>query len=106
MSNYHTFTIPYGKKFHAKKIEKLCYTKDLLLNAEWNQPKERTVYLHRHPAFFGRVEDVIGDCCGTCPRPTTQEEIEIAEKESEIYASGNVSFRIDDPGRQVSLFNL
>lgn len=29
MSNYHTFTIPYGVKFHAKKIEKLCYTRDL-----------------------------------------------------------------------------
>ncbi|RYC64850.1 hypothetical protein CHU98_g1360 [Xylaria longipes] len=60
VSNYHTFTVPYGVKFHAKKIEKLCYTKDLLLNAEWNQPKEREVYLHRHPAFFGRVEDQIG----------------------------------------------
>ncbi|RYP56917.1 hypothetical protein DL769_009824 [Monosporascus sp. CRB-8-3] len=106
LSNYHTFTVPYGEKFHAKKIEKLCYTKDLLLNAEWNQPKERTVYLHRHPAFFGRVEDVIGDCCGTCPRPTTSEEIEIAEKESDIYVSGNVSFRIDDPGRQqIGSFN-
>ena len=101
VSNYHTFTVPYGEKFHAKKIEKLCYTKDLLLNAEWNQPKERKVYLHRHPAFFGRVEDVIGDCCGTCPVPATAEEMEIAEKETEIYVSGNVSFRIDDPGRQV-----
>ena len=101
VSNYHTFTVPYGEKFHAKKIEKLCYTKDLLLNAEWNQPKERKVYLHRHPAFFGRVEDVIGDCCGTCPLPATAEEMEIAEKETEIYVSGNVSFRIDDPGRQV-----
>lgn len=29
VSNYHTFTVPYGVKFHAKKIEKLCYTKDL-----------------------------------------------------------------------------
>ena len=29
VSNYHTFTIPYGEKFHAKKIEKLCYTKDI-----------------------------------------------------------------------------
>ncbi|RYP91396.1 hypothetical protein DL770_002441 [Monosporascus sp. CRB-9-2] len=106
VSNYHTFTVPYGKKFHAKKIEKLCYTKDLLLNAEWNQPKERAVYLHRHPAFFGRVEDVVSDCCGTCPKPTTPEEIEIAEKESEIYVSGNVSFRIDDPGRQqIGSFN-
>ncbi|KAI1269144.1 ankyrin repeat protein [Xylariaceae sp. FL1019] len=106
VSNYHTFTVPYGVKFHAKKIEKLCYTKDLLLNAEWNQPKEREVYLHRHPAFFGRVQDVFGDCCGTCPQPKTPEEIEVAEKENEIYVSGNVSFRIDDPGRQqIGSFN-
>ncbi|KAI1288909.1 ankyrin repeat protein [Xylaria venustula] len=106
VSNYHTFTVPYGVKFHAKKIEKLCYTKDLLLNAEWNQPKEREVYLHRHPAFFGRVEDVINDCCGTCPKAQTSQEVEIAEKESEIYVSGNVSFRIDDPGRQqIGSFN-
>ncbi|KAI0798951.1 ankyrin repeat-containing domain protein [Xylaria sp. FL0064] len=104
VSNYHTFTVPYGVKFHAKKIEKLCYTKDLLLNAEWNQPKEREVYLHRHPAFFGRVEDVIGDCCGTCPKLQTPEEIETAAKESEIYVSGNATFRTDDPGRQASLF--
>ncbi|KAK8056279.1 hypothetical protein PG993_001506 [Apiospora rasikravindrae] len=106
VSSYHTFTIPYGEKFHAKKIEKLCYTRDLLLNAEWNQPKEREVYLHRHPAFFGRVNDVIADCCGTCPKPKTSEEIEIAKKESEVYVSGEVSFRIDDPGRQqIGSFN-
>ncbi|KAI1660959.1 ankyrin [Daldinia decipiens] len=106
VANYHTFTIPYGEKFHAKKIEKLCYTKDLLLNAEWNQPIEREVYLHRHPAFFGRVQDVIGDCCSTCPKPRTPEEIEVAEKESEIYVSGKATFRIDDPGRQqIGSFN-
>ncbi|KAK7951449.1 uncharacterized protein PG986_007177 [Apiospora aurea] len=106
VSSYHTFTIPYGEKFHAKKIEKLCYTRDLLLNAEWNQPKEREVYLHRHPAFFGRVNDVIADCCGTCPKPKTPDEIETAKKESEIYVSGQVSFRIDDPGRQqIGSFN-
>ncbi|KAH8675444.1 ankyrin repeat protein [Xylariales sp. PMI_506] len=106
VSNYHTFTMPYGPKFNAKKIEKLCYTRDLLLNAEWNQPKEREVYLHRHPAFFGRVEDVINDCCGACPNPGTTEEVEIAEKESEIYVSGRISFRIDDPGRQqIGSFN-
>ena len=33
ISNYHSLTIPYGPKYHAKKIEKLLYTKDLLLNA-------------------------------------------------------------------------
>lgn len=43
VSNYHTFTVPYGARFHAKKIEKLCYTRDLLLNSEWNQPKDREV---------------------------------------------------------------
>lgn len=49
---------------------------------------------------------VIGDCCGTCPEPKTPEEIEIAEKESEIYVSGKVTFRIDDPGRQASTLAL
>ncbi|KAK4184990.1 ankyrin repeat protein [Podospora australis] len=106
VSNYHTFTVPYGAKFNAKKIEKLCYTRDLLLNAEWNQPKEREVYLHRHPAFFGRVQDVIEDCCGSCPTPVTPEEKEAAEKEGEIYISGKVSFLIDNPGRQqIGSFN-
>jgi len=33
VSNYHSFTVPYGPKYHAKKIEKLLYAKDLLLNA-------------------------------------------------------------------------
>ena len=33
ISNYHSFSIPYGPKYHAKKIEKLMYQKDLLLNA-------------------------------------------------------------------------
>ncbi|KAK0624036.1 hypothetical protein B0T14DRAFT_428976 [Immersiella caudata] len=106
VSNYHTFTVPYGVQFHAKKIEKLCYTRDLLLNAEWNQPKERQVYLHRHPAFFGRVQDVVEDCCGSCPVPVTPEEKEVAEKEGEIYISGKVSFLIDNPGRQqIGSFN-
>ncbi|KAF5025038.1 hypothetical protein F66182_2906 [Fusarium sp. NRRL 66182] len=106
VSNYHTFTVPYGQHFHAKRIEKLCYTRDLLLNAEWNQPDDRNVYLHRHPAFFGRVDDVIEDCCGSCPMPVTPEEKEVAEKEAEIYIEGKVSFLIDDPGRQqIGSFN-
>ncbi|KAK2027141.1 hypothetical protein LX32DRAFT_454767 [Colletotrichum zoysiae] len=106
VSNYHTFTVPYGRYFHAKKIEKLCYTRDLLLNAEWNQHEKREVYLHRHPAFFGRVKDVVEDCCGCCPKPVTPEELEVAEKEGEIYISGKVAFLIDDPGRQqIGSFN-
>ncbi|RHZ50985.1 ankyrin repeat protein [Aspergillus thermomutatus] len=100
VSDYHTFTIPYGEKFHARKIEKLLYTKDLLLNAEWNKPKDRDVHLHRHPAFFGNVEDVIEDCCGFCPVPVTSEEKELAAEESKIYVSGRIKFLQDNPGRQ------
>ncbi|KAJ4983396.1 hypothetical protein SVAN01_11131 [Stagonosporopsis vannaccii] len=100
VSDYHTFTVPYGPKFHAKKIERLLYAKDLLLNAEWNRPKERDTTLHRHPAFFGNADDIIGDCCGYCPKPTTLEDEEIAEIENKIYVSGNLTFIKDDPGRQ------
>ncbi|KAL8692808.1 MAG: hypothetical protein Q9224_003884 [Gallowayella concinna] len=106
VSNYHSFTVPYGPKYHAKKIEKLLYTKDILLNAEWNQNKDRTVTLHRHPCFIGPVESVIQDCCGFCPEPQTDEEREVAEEESKIYVSGEVSFMKDDPGRQaIGSFN-
>ncbi|OKO96895.1 hypothetical protein PENSUB_10449 [Penicillium subrubescens] len=106
ISDYHTFTIPYGRRFNARKIEKLLYTKDLLLNAQWNQKKDREVYLHRHPAFFGEAEHVIGDCCGFCPQPVTDEERKIAEEESKIYISGKISFIKDDPGRQeIGSFN-
>ncbi|KAI5356788.1 Putative ankyrin repeat-containing domain superfamily [Septoria linicola] len=104
VSNYHSFTISYGPKFHARKIEKLLFTKDLLLNSEWNKPKDRAeINLHRHPAFFGRAEDVFGDCCGYCPVPGTEEEEELAEEESKIYVSGDIRgrFLIDNPGRQM-----
>ncbi|KAI4103740.1 MAG: hypothetical protein L6R37_003668 [Teloschistes peruensis] len=106
VSNYHSFTVPYGPKYHAKKIEKLLYTKDILLNAEWNQNKDRTVTLHRHPCFIGPVENVLHDCCGFCPVPQTEEEHEVAEEEAKIYVSGDVTFMKDDPGRQaIGSFN-
>ncbi|ODH53226.1 hypothetical protein GX48_00422 [Paracoccidioides brasiliensis] len=106
VSNYHTFTIPYGPKYTSKKIEKLIYKKDLLLNAEWNKPKDRSVDLHRHPAFFGSVEHVIDDCCGFCPVPLTDEEKDISEQEGKKYVSGKVQFMKNDPGRQaIGSFN-
>jgi hypothetical protein len=106
ISDYHTFSIPYGPKYSAKRIERLLYAKDLLLNAEWNKSKDREVNLHRHPAFFGNATDVIEDCCGSCPAPLTPEEHEIAEKEAKIYVSGKISFIKDDPGRQaIGSFN-
>lgn len=106
VSDYHTFTIPYGPKYHARKIERLLYAKDLLLNAEWNRPKDRDTALHRHPAFFGYADDVIGDCCGHCPKPASPEEQEVADAESKIYVSGDLTFIKDDPGRQaIGSFN-
>lgn len=99
-------TVPYGPKYNAAKINRLLYAKDLLLNAEWNQPEDRTVYLHRHPCFFGTAEEVIQDCCGYCPVPTTDEEKEVAEKESKTNVSGVLKFIVDDPGRQeIGSFN-
>ena len=106
VSNYHTFTVPYGPQYNAKKLEKLLFTKDLLLNAEWNKSKDRETKLHRHPAFFGGVEDVIGDCCGFCPKPETDDDLAVAEEENKIYISGPVTFLRDDPGRQqIGSFN-
>ncbi|RAL07027.1 ankyrin repeat protein [Aspergillus homomorphus CBS 101889] len=106
VSSYETFRIPYGPRYNARRIERLIYAKDLLLNAEWNKKKERQVNLHRHPAFFGNVDDVIQDCCGFCPKPVTPEDFEVAGKESKIYVSGEVSFIKDDPGRQeIGSFN-
>ncbi|OJD23371.1 hypothetical protein ACJ73_05275 [Blastomyces percursus] len=106
VSNYHTFTIPYGPNYTAKKIEKLVYKKDLLLNAEWNKPKDRKVNLHRHPAFFGSVQHVIEDCCGYCPVPVSDEEKAIAEEEGKKYLSGKIQFVKKDPGRQtIGSFN-
>jgi hypothetical protein len=106
VASYHTMTVPYGEKYTAAKINRLLYAKDLLLNAEWNQPKEREVHLHRHPCFFGTADEVIEDCCGYCPVPKTDEEIEIAEEESKTNVSGKLKFIMDDPGRQeIGSFN-
>jgi hypothetical protein len=82
---YSTCIIPYGERFNARKIERILYAKDLLLNAEWNaHVNERDVYLHRHPAFFGSASDALGDCCGHCPQPQTIEEEETAENDSKM----------------------
>ncbi|KAH7360980.1 ankyrin repeat-containing domain protein [Rhexocercosporidium sp. MPI-PUGE-AT-0058] len=106
VASYHTMTVPYGPKYQASRINRLLYAKDLLLNAEWNQPKEREVYLHRHPCFFGTAEEILQDCCGYCPVPKTDEEIEVAEEESKTYISGPLKFLMDDPGRQeIGSFN-
>ena len=106
IASYHTMTVPYGVKYNAAKINRLLYAKDLLLNAEWNQDKDRHVHLHRHPCFFGTAEEILQDCCGYCPEPKTDEELKIAEDEAKNNVSGPLRFLKDDPGRQeIGSFN-
>ncbi|CAG8970761.1 hypothetical protein HYALB_00001546 [Hymenoscyphus albidus] len=110
VSSYHSMTVPYGPKYGAARITRLLYAKDLLLNAEWNQSRDREVYLHRHPCFFTgtscSAEDILQDCCGYCPIPQTDEEIEVAEEEGKTNVSGALQFVKDDPGRQaIGSFN-
>jgi ankyrin repeat protein len=105
-SSYHSFTIPYGHRFEAHKIQKLMYTRDLLLNAEWNKPKNREVHLHRHPCFIGTMSEILGDCCGNCPAPLTDEEKKVEEEERKSFVYGDISFIEEDPGRQqIGSFN-
>lgn len=71
------------------------------MNAEWKQGrKDRTVSLHRHPCFFGDIDDILKDCCGHCPLPLTDEEENVVAEESEVYVSGDLHFITADPGRQ------
>ncbi|CAG8719017.1 4950_t:CDS:2, partial [Ambispora leptoticha] len=98
-SDYETVQLPYGERFNAKRIKKLIYKKDMVMNSHWNQ-KTRKRILHRHPCFFGTMEQVFNDCCGTCPDPRTPEEKELQEEEDKIFVRGEISFIKDDPGRQ------
>lgn len=52
------------------------------------------------------MEDIVQDCCGGCPQPVTPDEKKVAEEESKLFISGNLSFIQDDPGRQeIGSFN-
>jgi hypothetical protein len=83
-SDYGTqsFHIPYGPGFDSKKVEKFIYGTDLGgsisndkfliltyskgMNSTFN-PKNKDRRLHRHPAFFGTMVEVMNDCCEVCP---------------------------------------
>ncbi|KAG8989669.1 hypothetical protein FRB94_014122 [Tulasnella sp. JGI-2019a] len=100
MNNYDVaFHIPYGPGIDAKKIEKIVYQTDLGMNSTFNtKNKGRT--LHRHPAFFGTMEEAIEDCCEHCRTPETEEEKDTFAKDSEQYITGRIAFIQVDPGRQ------
>ncbi|KAG8887776.1 hypothetical protein FRB98_009036 [Tulasnella sp. 332] len=100
MSDYDVaFHIPYGPGIDARKIEKMVYQTDLGMNSTFN-PKNKGRTLHRHPAFFGTMEEAMEDCCEHCRAPETDEEKETFTKESEQFLTGRITFMQEDPGRQ------
>ncbi|CAA7269211.1 unnamed protein product [Cyclocybe aegerita] len=91
--------IPYGPGWDARRIEKLVYQTDLGMNSTFN-PKNKGRRLHRHPAFFGTIEECIEDCCENCPKPIDEDERKLQVDEDEKYISGRLKFIQENPGRQ------
>ncbi|KAI9597685.1 ankyrin repeat-containing domain protein [Syncephalis fuscata] len=101
-NDYETVHLPYGPRWHAGNTVKQLYTKDVVLNSPWyTKNKGRSIKFHRHPCFFGTMEEVMNDCCGYCPDVTKlAEEDKPHQNELDIYVQGTISFIKDDPGRQ------
>ncbi|KAH9483227.1 hypothetical protein JR316_0005331 [Psilocybe cubensis] len=78
--------IPYGPGWDAKRIDKLVYQTDL---ATFN-PQNKGRRLHRHPAFFGKIDECIEDCCGNCPKPIDEDERKLQAEEDEVYIRGRI----------------
>ncbi|PPQ73506.1 hypothetical protein CVT24_007652 [Panaeolus cyanescens] len=91
--------IPYGPGWDARRIEKLVYQTDLGMNSTFN-PKNKGRRLHRHPAFFGTVEECMEDGCDVCPEPIDDDEKKLQEEEDEKYIRGRIKFIEENPGRQ------
>ncbi|CAG8484360.1 21170_t:CDS:10 [Gigaspora margarita] len=49
-------------------------------------------YLHRHPCFIGKMYQIFRDCCGSCPKAQTPDEIKLQEENSRYYSSGELKF--------------
>ncbi|GLB33192.1 putative ankyrin repeats (3 copies) containing protein [Lyophyllum shimeji] len=94
-----TLHIPYGPGWTARRIDKLIYQTDLGMNSPYN-PKNKDRRLHRHPAFFGTMEECLEDCCEHCPEPIDSDERALQEEEDKSHLSGRIAFIEEDPGRQ------
>ncbi|KAF8335572.1 ankyrin repeat protein [Amanita rubescens] len=92
--------IPYGPGWDARRIDKLIYQTDLGMNSTFNL-KNKGRRLHRHPAFFGTIEECMEDCCECCSEPIDDAERELQTKEDEVYIHGRIAFMQENPGRQI-----
>ncbi|KDR74215.1 hypothetical protein GALMADRAFT_123653 [Galerina marginata CBS 339.88] len=91
--------IPYGPGWDARRIDKLVYQTDLGMNSTFN-PKNKGRRLHRHPAFFGTIEECLEDCCENCPKPIDDDEKALQKEEDENYIRDRIQFIEENPGRQ------
>ncbi|KAF9530926.1 hypothetical protein CPB83DRAFT_849882 [Crepidotus variabilis] len=91
--------VPYGPTWDARRIEKLVYQTDLGMNSTFN-PKNKKRRLHRHPAFFGTLQECMEDCCEMCPEPIHADERTIQDTEDKQYVRGRIKFIEENPGRQ------
>ncbi|KAF8987599.1 hypothetical protein BDQ17DRAFT_1334968 [Cyathus striatus] len=97
--NVASLHIPYGPRWDARRVEKLVYRTDLGMNSLFN-PKNKGRRLHRHPAFFGTIEECMDDCCEHCPEPVDEDEKVLQKEEDMHYIRGRISFMEENPGRQ------
>ncbi|KAI0683269.1 hypothetical protein BC835DRAFT_758930, partial [Cytidiella melzeri] len=91
--------IPYGPRWDARRIERFVYQTDIAMNSHFN-PKNKGRVLHRHPAFFGTLQECLEDCCENCVVPRNDEERALQRTEDGSYVRGRVQFIVEDAGRQ------
>eukprot|EP00697_Spironema_sp_BW2_P015776 gnl/Spiro4/6750_TR3486_c0_g1_i1.p1 gnl/Spiro4/6750_TR3486_c0_g1~~gnl/Spiro4/6750_TR3486_c0_g1_i1.p1 ORF type:complete len:1979 (+),score=693.93 gnl/Spiro4/6750_TR3486_c0_g1_i1:115-5937(+) len=92
ISDYSCVFLPWGPKWNAEKVRRLMYTKDLVLNSQW---LDIGLKRHRHPCFFGTIEEILHDCCGKCPVVK-----KASEDEDHQYVSGALKWMTVNPGQQ------
>ncbi|KAF0516118.1 ankyrin repeat protein [Gigaspora margarita] len=90
-NDYEIVSLPYGPSYDADDIRDLIYKKDMKLNSTKNLQPEHP-YLHRHPCFVGNMYQIFRDCCGSCPKAQTPDEIKLQEENSRYYSSGELKF--------------
>lgn len=91
ISSYYTMSIPYGPGWNAAKIRDVLERRDKTMNSTG---LGKRINIHRHLCFVGIAEEVLGDCCGSCP------ETKAIENRHDMYVRGGIEFLADDPGRQ------
>ncbi|KAG8933988.1 hypothetical protein FRC01_005885, partial [Tulasnella sp. 417] len=98
MSEYDAmFHIPYGPGITAKMISDIVYSMDFNMNSTSN-PYNKNRRLHRHPAFFGNMEEALGDCCKI--RDSSEDDWSSQDDEDKDYEEAKK--KVDPKGDPIS----